>query len=88
MIEFVIINFFLAIIICCEINLPARIKTFLGYPLTTSVKILDCFPCFSFWFSAIAATADILVFGTSIKQSIISVILIFIIAKFYENGRN
>jgi len=34
-------------------NLPYRVRRVTGFSMTKPIKLLDCFPCGSFWFSLV-----------------------------------
>ncbi len=49
--ETVIITLFCSILLQKEWNISFRIKTLLKKSIAKEIKLLDCFPCFSFWLS-------------------------------------
>ena len=49
----IIISLFIAILLLREWSLSSRAKSLLGIDPFKFVKVLDCFPCFTFWTSVI-----------------------------------
>jgi len=69
----VIWGWFIAFIIHQELNISWRIKQVFKIHATKYVKLLDCYPCFTFWTSLIVTQ--------SITASIISFLIAHIIDK-------
>ena len=49
----IIISLFTSIILLRELSLSYRIKAILKLDQFTPIKVIDCFPCFTFWVSII-----------------------------------
>ena len=58
MINSALLGWFLAFIIHQEINIAYRIKKALRIKITKQVKLIDCYPCFTFW-TALIVSLDI-----------------------------
>lgn len=76
MIQITIISLFTSIILLEEISISTRIKLALKISIRKQIKLLDCFPCFTFWIS--------LIFTLTLHESILTPMVVFIIAKFYN----
>lgn len=68
----VVLGWFVAFIVHQEINIAYRIKKLIKVHPTRYIKILDCYPCFTFWTSLI------------LTQSIVASIVAFMIAQFLD----
>lgn len=56
--ELAIISIFVAYILHQEINIGYRLRMLLKLSRTKPYKLLDCYPCFTFW-TALAITQNI-----------------------------
>ena len=72
----IIISFFSSIVLLRELSLSYRIKAILKLDQFTSIKVLDCFPCFTFWTSIIT-----LLFT---NENIIYSLATFLLATIYD----
>ena len=72
----IIISFFSSLVLLRELSLSYRIKSILKLDQFTSIKVLDCFPCFTFW------TSIITLFFT--HDNIIYSLAVFILATIYD----
>ena len=54
-----IISIFTAYVIHQEINIGYRLRMWLKLSRTKPYKLLDCYPCFTFW-TALAITQDLI----------------------------
>lgn len=68
----VFISWFIAYIIHQEFNIAWRIKRALKYSPTRHIKLIDCYPCFTFWTTLI------------ITQSIMTSIITFLLATYLD----
>lgn len=57
--ELVVIGWFIAYLLTHELNVSFRIKQFLSIPHTEYIKILDCAPCITWWFTLILSLEPI-----------------------------
>jgi hypothetical protein len=72
----IIISFFSSIVLLRELSLAYRVKSMIKLDQFTPIKVLDCFPCFTFWVSIIT------LFFT--QDNIIYSLAIFILATIYD----
>ena len=72
----IITALFIAILLLREWNLSSRIKQLLKLNMYNHVKLIDCFPCFSFWTSVIVSI--------SIHGSITDVMATYVIASILD----
>ncbi len=63
-----------------EFNLPFRIKRLFRLSYTKDIKLIDCFPCFTFWTSVI-----IILINQDVNYWYIP-LATFLISKFYEKS--
>lgn len=57
-----LIALFTSYILHQDLNLPSHIKLLLNIPISKHKKVLDCFPCWSFWIGCMT-TAVFCFFG-------------------------
>jgi len=57
--EMVILGWFIAYLLTHELNVSFRIKQSLSIPHTEYIKILDCAPCITWWFTLILSLEPI-----------------------------
>jgi len=72
----VIISIFTTIFLLEELNISMRYKILFNKPLRKHYKLLECLPCFSFWFSLLLT----LIFAAPFYTPLLT----FIIVKFYD----
>lgn len=75
-----VLSLFIAFFLYWEVNISFRIKKALTLSYTRSIKLLDCFPCFTFWTSIIVT-----VINQNISYWYIP-LATFLIAKVYEKS--
>ncbi len=51
--ELVIVGWFIIFILTHEVNLSFRLKKFVGLDPTEYIKLIDCPPCLTWWFTLI-----------------------------------
>lgn len=59
----VIISLFIGLIVVKKYNLAFRLKRFFEMPFSKRLRPLDCFPCLSFWTSAVVGLTAGLAWG-------------------------
>jgi hypothetical protein len=72
----IIISLFVAFIIHQELNFGYYVRKWTGTRISKPIKVLDCFPCFSFWIAAIISI---------FTQDYLTPLAVFLIIKFYDN---
>lgn len=69
---------FISLILFEAIGLPVMLRNWLNIPFTKRVKILECFPCWTFWIGLFITLA------TLQFERIHEVVLAYLIAVFYD----
>ena len=72
----IIISFFSSLVLLRELSLSYRIKSILKLDQFTNIKLIDCFPCFTFW------TSLLVIFFTG--ENFIYSLATFILATIYD----
>ena len=82
-IDLIILALFLGVVIHKEFNISARIKSMLKIRISKYIKILDCFPCFTWWLSVLIS---VVMYFISNEIHIFEPLTVFLISIFYEQN--
>lgn len=53
-----VLSLFIAFFLYWEVNFPFRFKILFKISITRNIKIIDCFPCFTFWITLIVTVIN------------------------------
>lgn len=69
--ELLITGWFIAYLVTHEFNASFRIKRMVGIPPTEYVKLLDCAPCITWWFTLIISLEPVTAAGAYLIATLI-----------------
>jgi len=84
--ELTAISLFISILLTEEINVGYYIRRILGIRRSKTIKILDCFPCFTFWLSLLVVAPVLYIYEVQdLRDLAFSILFTYIISKLYEH---
>jgi len=76
MINIILTSLFISFLLRDDLNIGYYLRKWLGIRISKSIKILDCFPCFSFWISILVSICFL--------QISFAPLFVFVFGKIYE----